>query len=99
MPALRPASSGFATISASPIIRPACRRETGAPVICLYVLDETAPAPLRPLGGAARWWLAQSLRGPARRPELARRDLVLPRALAKVIADLARRPGRGGVLE
>ncbi|MGY8638822.1 deoxyribodipyrimidine photo-lyase [Bradyrhizobium sp. 14AA] len=33
--------------------------KTGAPVICLYVLDETAG---RPLGGAARWWLAQSLR-------------------------------------
>ena len=34
-------------------------------VICLYVFDETSqantPAP-RPLGGAARWWLAQSLR-------------------------------------
>ena len=35
--------------------------KTGAPVIALYVLDETS-AGLRPLGGAARWWLAQSLR-------------------------------------
>ena len=40
--------------------------ETGEPVICLYVFDEVsealrAPAS-RPLGGAARWWLAQSLR-------------------------------------
>ena len=40
--------------------------QTGAPAICLYVLDE-ASTPLRapqarPLGGAARWWLAQSLR-------------------------------------
>lgn len=39
---------------------------TGAPVICLYVLDEESPAlnlpQARPLGGAARWWLAQSLR-------------------------------------
>ncbi len=33
----------------------------GAPVICLYVLDEIGDG-LRPLGGAARWWLAQSLR-------------------------------------
>ena len=29
------------------------------PVICLYVRDE---AEERALGGAARWWLAQSLR-------------------------------------
>lgn len=35
----------------------------GAPLICLYVLDETSAAPLRrPFGGASRWWLAQSLR-------------------------------------
>ncbi|HEY8333030.1 MAG TPA: deoxyribodipyrimidine photo-lyase, partial [Tardiphaga sp.] len=33
--------------------------KTGAPVICLYVLDEQS-AGIRPLGGAARWWLAQS---------------------------------------
>ncbi len=33
---------------------------TGAPLICLYVLDEKASA--RPLGAASRWWLAQSLR-------------------------------------
>ena len=31
-----------------------------APLVCLYVYDEKAS--LRPLGGAARWWLAQSLR-------------------------------------
>lgn len=40
--------------------------KTGAPVVCLYVLDEESPAlkapEARPLGGAARWWLAQSLR-------------------------------------
>ena len=30
------------------------------PVIALYVLDETSG--LRPLGGAARWWLAGSIR-------------------------------------
>lgn len=33
----------------------------GRPLICLYVLDEESPG-ARPLGGAARWWLAQSLR-------------------------------------
>ncbi len=40
--------------------------ENGAAVVCLYVLDEESPAlrppQARPLGGAARWWLAQSLR-------------------------------------
>jgi deoxyribodipyrimidine photo-lyase len=33
---------------------------SGMPVICIYVSDE--PPNARPLGGAARWWLAQSLR-------------------------------------
>ncbi|MGD4318225.1 deoxyribodipyrimidine photo-lyase, partial [Xanthomonas citri pv. citri] len=33
--------------------------KTGAPVICLYVLDDAAG---RAPGGATRWWLAQSLR-------------------------------------
>jgi deoxyribodipyrimidine photo-lyase len=33
---------------------------TGAPVLALYVLDEESPD-VRPLGGAARWWLASSL--------------------------------------
>jgi deoxyribodipyrimidine photo-lyase len=40
--------------------------KTGAPVVCLYVFDEESPAlqapAVRPLGGATRWWLAQSLR-------------------------------------
>src|SRR5437660_884285 len=40
--------------------------KTGAPVVCLYVLDEESCAPkapdVRPLGDATRWWLAQSLR-------------------------------------
>ena len=32
-------------------------------MICLYVFDETSRSPgARPIGGAARWWLAQSLR-------------------------------------
>ena len=32
----------------------------GAPVLCLVVLDDESPG-LRPLGGAARWWLHGSL--------------------------------------
>ena len=35
--------------------------KTGAPVICLLCARRSEPG-LRPLGGAARWWLAQSLR-------------------------------------
>jgi deoxyribodipyrimidine photo-lyase len=34
---------------------------TRRPVICFYLLDEESSG-LRPLGGAARWWLAGSLR-------------------------------------
>ncbi|MGA7995038.1 MAG: deoxyribodipyrimidine photo-lyase, partial [Bradyrhizobium sp.] len=39
--------------------------KTGKPVLCLYVFDEVSealrPPGARPLGGASRWWLAQSL--------------------------------------
>lgn len=59
-----------------------------APVICLYVLDDvTGRAP----GGAARWWLAGSLR--ALGAEIAARggSLVLRRGpAAKVIPEVAR---------
>ncbi len=34
---------------------------SGRPLLALYVLDEESPG-TRPLGGAARWWLAGSLR-------------------------------------
>src|SRR6185312_15058843 len=68
---------------------------TGAPVICLYVLDEESaalkPPRARPLGGAARWWLAQSLR--ALDADLRKRgaQLILRKGLAaKVIAGIAR---------
>ncbi|CAM5288728.1 cryptochrome/photolyase family protein [Leifsonia shinshuensis] len=33
---------------------------TGRPVVCLYVRDDESPG-VRPLGGAARWWLHHSL--------------------------------------
>jgi deoxyribodipyrimidine photo-lyase len=63
---------------------------TGAPVICLYVLDENSPA-LRPLGGAARWWLAQSLRALRTNLERIGGSLVLRRGpAARVICELAR---------
>ncbi|MEV5069628.1 deoxyribodipyrimidine photo-lyase [Microbacterium sp. LMI12-1-1.1] len=42
----------------NPALRAALDR--GEPVIGLYVLDEESPG-IRPLGGAARWWLHHSL--------------------------------------
>jgi deoxyribodipyrimidine photo-lyase len=76
--------------------------QTGAPVICLYVLDETSPAlrppRARPLGGAARWWLAQSLR--ALDADLRARGarLVLRKGAASaVITELAREVGAAAV--
>ncbi|WP_245502289.1 cryptochrome/photolyase family protein [Bradyrhizobium betae] len=69
--------------------------KTGAPVVCLYVLDDAAG---RAPGGAARWWLAQSLR--ALGAEIAARggSLVLRKGpAATVIADVARESGAGAV--
>ncbi|MEW6769387.1 MAG: deoxyribodipyrimidine photo-lyase [Pseudomonadota bacterium] len=40
--------------------------DSGAPLICVFILDEESaalkPPRSRPLGGASKWWLAQSLR-------------------------------------
>jgi deoxyribodipyrimidine photo-lyase len=70
---------------------------SGAPVTCLYVFDE-ANNP-RPLGGAARWWLAQSLRASQKSLDAIGSSLVLRRGpAAKIIADLARETGAGTVL-
>ena len=70
---------------------------SGAPVIGLYVLDEASPA-LRPLGGAARWWLAQSLRALAAGLEAKGAALVLRRGpAAKVLPEAAREAGAGAV--
>ena len=69
--------------------------KTGAPVICLYVLDQTAG---RAPGGAVRWWLAQSLR--ALTAEIAARGASLSLrkgSAAKVIPEVARESGAGAV--
>src|SRR3954469_19801936 len=51
-------------LSDHPALHAAARRN--APVICLYILDEQSkalkPPQARSMGGATRWWLAQSLR-------------------------------------
>jgi deoxyribodipyrimidine photo-lyase len=72
---------------------------SGSPLICLYVLEETLPSPARPLGGAARWWLAQSLRALHASLEAAGAALVLRKGpAAKVIAELAQSTGAETVL-
>jgi deoxyribodipyrimidine photo-lyase len=71
---------------------------SGVPVICLYVLDEVSPALQppdgRPLGGAARWWLAQSLRALQASLTAIGGSLVLRRGpAARIIAELTRETG------
>jgi deoxyribodipyrimidine photo-lyase len=75
---------------------------TGRPVICLYVFDEASEAlraPVaRPLGAAARWWLAQSLRALQHSLDGLGCQLVLRRGPAAVIiAELARENQAGAV--
>lgn len=71
--------------------------KTGAPLLCLYVLDEASPGQ-RPLGGAARWWLAQSLRSLQAGLHAKGAALVLRRGPAvEVVADLAREAGARAV--
>ena len=68
-------------LSDHPALHAASR--SGAPVICLYVLDDMEhpheQAQPRRLGGAARWWLAQSLRSLGERLEAIGTTLVLRR--------------------
>ena len=73
--------------------------KTGAPVICLYVFDEARDVPnMRPLGGAARWWLAQSLRMLQESLNAIGSSLVLRQGpAAKIIAALARETHAGSV--
>ena len=67
-------------------------------MICLYVLDEESRAHARPLGGAARWWLAQSLRALQASLHPLGASLVLRRgAAAEVIAGIARETGAATV--
>jgi deoxyribodipyrimidine photo-lyase len=65
--------------------------KSGAPVVCLHVLDDAAG---RAPGGAARWWLAQSLR--ALGADIATRggSLILRKGpAAKVIPEVVRESG------
>jgi len=65
----------------------------GTPVVAVYVLDEQSPG-IRPLGGAARWWLHHSLEALATALRGLRIPLVLRRGPAEaVIGDLAAATG------
>jgi deoxyribodipyrimidine photo-lyase len=68
-------------------------------VICLYVFDEPGhAADARPLGGAARWWLAQSLRALQKRLDGLGTQLVLRKGpAAKIITEMARTTDAGAV--
>jgi deoxyribodipyrimidine photo-lyase len=72
---------------------------TGRPVVCLYVFDEMRKAPAaRPPGGAARWWLAQSLRALQQSLDALGCQLVLRKgAAAGIVAELARENEAGAV--
>jgi deoxyribodipyrimidine photo-lyase len=72
---------------------------SGAPVICLYVFDEPDIRNARRLGGAARWWLAQSLRALDDSLRAIGAALVLRKgSAAKIIHDLAQQTSASTVL-
>lgn len=82
-------------LSDNPALHAATQR--GRAVIALYVLDEESPG-LRPLGGAARWWLHRSLANLAEDLETIGVPLVLRRGRAdQVLRDLAGETGAGAV--
>jgi deoxyribodipyrimidine photo-lyase len=69
--------------------------KTGAPVLCLFVLDDSVA---RPPGAATRWWLAQSLRALEAAIAAHGGSLVLRRGPAtRVIPELARESGARAV--
>ncbi|WP_349884484.1 deoxyribodipyrimidine photo-lyase [Microbacterium sp. WHRI 7836] len=79
----------------NPALRAAIDR--GEPVLALYVLDEESPG-VRPLGGAARWWLHHSLASLGERLRERGGDLVLRRGAAeRVVRELVSEIDAGAV--
>jgi len=71
--------------------------ERGRPIALVYVLDEVSPG-IRPLGGAARWWLHQSLTSLAAGAAALGGRLVLRKGPAEtVIGNLVAELGAGAV--
>ncbi len=60
--------------------------KSGAPLIAVYILDDETKG-VRPLGGAARWWLAGSLRALGEALEKLDLPLVLRSGPAKKVLD------------
>jgi deoxyribodipyrimidine photo-lyase len=58
--------------------------KTGAPVLCLYILDEKTPGEWG-MGGASRWWLHKSLEVLSRRLSEIGGGLVLRRGAAETV--------------
>jgi deoxyribodipyrimidine photo-lyase len=78
-----------------PALRAALDR--GEPVIGLYVLDEESDG-IRPLGGAARWWLHHSLASLAERLAERGSRLILRRGRAeRIVRDMVEDTGAGAV--
>jgi deoxyribodipyrimidine photo-lyase len=79
----------------NPALRAAIDR--GEPVVGVYVLDEESPG-VRPIGGAARWWLHHSLASLGERLRERGGTLVLRRgAAASVLPELVSDAGAGAV--
>jgi deoxyribodipyrimidine photo-lyase len=71
---------------------------SGKPVICLFVIDESASGP-RPLGGARRWWLHHSLRALGGEIEARGGRLLLRRGdMASIVADIVSASGADTVV-
>ncbi|TFC20112.1 deoxyribodipyrimidine photo-lyase [Cryobacterium algoritolerans] len=71
--------------------------ERGRPIVAVYLLDEES-AGIRPLGGAARWWLHESLVSLADSLESLGARLTLRRGPAEaVLTELAASVGAGAV--
>lgn len=67
------------------------------PVVCLYVLDEASPG-VRPLGGAAKWWLHHSLDALAQSLAVLGVPLVLRRgAGAEIVPQVVAEAGAAAV--
>ncbi|MCB8821038.1 cryptochrome/photolyase family protein [Microvirga rosea] len=59
---------------------------TGAPILCFFILDESSQG-IRPMGGAARWWLHGSLDALDRSLRALGAELILFRGPAEEIVD------------
>ena len=76
-------------VSDNPALHAAAQH--GGPIVCLYILDDASPG-IRPLGGAARWWLHHSLSSLAS----SLRDIGLELTLRRGAADDAKSDELGG---